>query len=480
MGVDPADDDVLGPGARTADGNANGAADADRDRGREGHRIDLRVVAGGDRDRARTRIDDIGVFDGGQNLAVDGVARQGQTDGDGHAHSAEGRSHRRRAGEGMDARAVVGPQRHAVGVDGDRAEALAVDDGGDIDADPVLGEHARATGGHADGAPHGDGDGAGEHERLNALVGQRNQFECPSGIDGRVDQLRLDLERRGHITARLPADEVARHGNADRHADAGRSADADGDRRSNHGRRNRGVADRAEADIAGAAEHAALGIGVGLSQHHVLRHGPRAADGNAGRAAEAGGDRGCRRDGVDRALRNADLAGRAVQLEHEGLAVRRHERPALTGHQGRDLQRLGYEPVGAGVVLGGEVDVFAVGADEAVDDAARLHGGAFAQIPQLAQRLTGGGRCGQGLHDRRGRDGIGLAGGQLDEQPALVEVGGQRIVQHLHDVVRAAVDKAAGVRAREQHGIAVHVAVWRVHANPIGNAALDHGQPDHA
>ena len=403
VGVRAAEDDVLGPGAGTADRDAGRGADADRHRRGGGHGMDAGVAGGGDRQRGdRDRhVGDRGFDIGARNMrvnsVVDGVARQPDADGNGNAHRTEGHRHRCRHGDRIDVRLVVGFKRHAVGRDVDAA--AAVDRTAHIDTDAVLGKDAGTTCRHA--RTHADGDAhrhrGRQHQRVDALVGQRRQLQLALGVHRRFNQVGMHLERRGRVVAGLPADKIATHGHADRRTDADRAADRHGHRQRHDGGRNAGRALGAQRDIARAVDQADIrAIGARLAQDHVLRHRAGAADGDA-RRADADADRRGRggRDRVDGVPRHAErerVARCTGALQHVGLAIGGHQGPARAGHHRGEPQLVDQQPPGGrarvAVVDRAQVDVDRFGvADVSIDapgNAAMaggdLHGRALGQV----------------------------------------------------------------------------------------------------
>ncbi len=429
-----AEDDVVRIGTRTGHAHAHQAA-GDGHRGRHGQRPDLRAARGADRHRAGTQAVVGRAADGTGRQAVhradhrfgvagDGVARQGDADGQGHAHLAEagGQGHRRR--NGVDARQVLGRHFHAAGLDA--GTAVAVDHGRHVDTDLVLGEHARA--GHADAhGPGAHGGRAGHDDGHDVLRGQGLHAQRVGAQHLGVDQAGADGQRRLAAGARAPADEVLRHRDADGRTDA-HGTPAHGQRGGHHHRADAGLAAGADGDVLCAVQHAAADQGRGAAQDDVLRHRAGAGHGDA-HLAEAHRQRGGRRHGADGALGDGELAaGGAGQDQRQ--AVGRDDRPALALFEHADAQRVHALPAaGIGVVLGVQRDICARGADVAVDGAddaagamavADAHADAGLQVLYAVGRFVGGG----GGHAAAVGQGRPTAGAQL-----RIELVAQR-VQH--------------------------------------------------
>ena len=466
-GARAAQDDVVGVGTGATDGHAH-LPEAGGDAGGEGHGVDLGQFGGRDGDAAAACRHAIGVLDVGLDVAGDGVARQRDADRNRNAgDTAEGHRQRHRTGQRGDAGVVVCQQREAAA---GNARRRAEDEGLDVDADLVLGVHARAGHGHAGGPAHGNGCRASDDDAVDALARVGRERDGARRLHAAVTEVGTHLGRCLAAGTGPPADEVLRHGDADGRTDA-HAAAADGDGRGDNGGVHGGTALGVElhvADTAGrGAQLAVLGVGVDLGQHHVLRHCAGAADGHAGRAAETGGDRRRHRHRVDGVAADADVV--AVAHQHIGLAVGSDDRPALAGFDDGDLQRLDELPLaGVAVILCRQVGVVGIGADVAVsapDDAAAaeagldLDAGAFAQVPQARQCLRR--EASRSLRDR----GHGVA--------AAVELEPDPFVVDTFDAVDGVVTQAHHLTAvyLEQQLVAVAQAVVGVE---LEHVATDH------
>src|SRR5260221_275864 len=129
-----------------------------------------------------------------------------------------------------------------------------------------------------------------------------------AGIDARVLDVGLDLDGCAHAVAG-PADQVLRERRTDRGADAGGATAADGERRRDDLRLDGRALMRVEGDVTRCAKYAVAHESVGLAEDHVGRIGAGAAQGDAGRAAEA------RRDGGRAGQRRNARRFRGVQRD---------------------------------------------------------------------------------------------------------------------------------------------------------------------
>ena len=402
MGQGAGQDDVVRVHAGAADRNADKTTGHGQ-RGRGGDCIDRRVLGGGHGDAVAALgpepvVEEIGqravgADDIGLDVAGDGVARQRNADRHRNAGRAEAGGQRGRAGQGVDGRGVGGGDRNAVGHDArnsaSAAAAVAIDASLEVDTDLVLGPDARAGRTDARAARGTHGHRAGQHDRVDGLACLCVQAQRSGGIDGTVLQIGPHLGRRRSDRTRRPADEVLRHRDADAHPDACAAAGTDGQRDRGHRGCDRRGAGRAEGHVGGARQHAVLTVGIGLRQHHVLRHRTGARDGNAGGTADAKRNRGRGGDGIDGVLADTDLAGDAVEFEHIGLAVGRSQRPRVALDQDRQLELVDLLPVGAAIALGTQIDAGGIGAEVGVDLSGiaaagiagqQAHGGAELQV----------------------------------------------------------------------------------------------------
>ena len=312
VGRDVVADFVEGERQADRDRNACGAAQRGGDRGRAGNRVDARRIGGVDGHAARDdavggRIGTVAVdvgLDEGRDLVLGIDAGAAHRDAGGPAQR---QCRRGSDDDGVDARTVV------------RAEAQR-----------ARGKHARVRQvglclrgrlGHADVRPRAV-VAVVLHAEVDLLVAGRVRVAVDQVVaDVAINVARHRAAADAHrivlvqsedrflvrhvggvhrIAVRVPADEVARHGDADGRPDAGGAARRDRQGCRDDLRVDRTGEDGAQVERAGAVDIAVLGERVGLAQDDVGRFRARAGHTDA-RAAAADGhcQGGGGGDGID-------------------------------------------------------------------------------------------------------------------------------------------------------------------------------------